>query len=109
MFFIGSLTTIMPYLGTIILMLVFHLAGTPTKDFVISSTEETGQHITLEQTSTNAVELSSSSICYYQSQVTLSKASFTQHVTCYILADLQHRYHSRISLADSNKAPPSFI
>ncbi len=108
MFLVGSLTTILPYLGTIVLMVVFQLVGTPVEDIKAYLSADTTKQIELQ----NEDHHSSEEIlaAYYTSE-NREKSSL------YPIPDSpatpsfvnQNTYLSRKGNSFSNKAPPHCV
>jgi len=105
MFFVGSLTTILPYIGTILLMIVFHFVGMP-------------EHETLSQLSF----IEERSISQAHTQVSSSEYNYADYeeIASYSTPQIEPFEKSQAPLsnlelslspkhfnkADGNKAPP---
>lgn len=101
----------MPYLGTIILMLVFHMVGTPISDLISSEKTDISHEITLDETANITLDsyASSTSYYYFQEKTENTRIAIEDCTSCAVLKCPHDYYHSRASRANSNKAPPYFI
>ncbi len=106
MFFTGSLTTILPYLSTIILMLAFHWVDVSCKNVTLSTSSE-GMQETLvfdDLSSYAPVSMADFYLEQNKNQV-IPKCFLTADVSFGLLQKSALR--SRKGNTDSNKAPPA--
>lgn len=112
MFFVGSLSTILPYLTTIIVMCIYMVMGQPTKDFLIEDLSTHRLQLPTEVVDDQAIsDLHSTYAFEFVQQVESCLTPppfFTKEPDNDLLCPCSS-YSFLAFVANGNKAPPVFI
>lgn len=106
MFFIGSLTTILPYLGTILIMVLFHIIGSPVKDLLHFSSSPEDKVVEIKDNCKNVDTSGYASYCLTE-KIEVKKHTTAPLNTSHTLMPTTVAVPAFSNKADGNKAPPA--